>query len=79
MSKEAPENAQGELQGGIASLQNVAMLIGTFFYAQAFGWFMAPNPVMVSPSVGYFICAALMVAVLAYFMSLGRSKPITRR
>jgi DHA1 family tetracycline resistance protein-like MFS transporter len=79
MSKEAPENAQGELQGGIASLQNVAMLIGTFFYAQAFGWFMAPNPVMVSPSVGYFICAALMVAVLAYFMSLGRSKPVTRR
>ena len=31
MSREAPDNAQGELQGGIASLQNIAMLAGTLF------------------------------------------------
>ncbi len=29
MSQEAPEDAQGELQGGIASLQNLAMVGGT--------------------------------------------------
>lgn len=78
MSREAPENAQGELQGGIASLQNIAMLVGTFFYAQAFGWFLAPNPLMVSPSVGYFICAALLVATIAYFLSLKRPEPVTQ-
>ena len=77
MSREAPDNAQGELQGGIASLQNIAMLIGTFFYAQAFGWFMQPNPIAVSPSAGYFICAALLVITLAYFLTLKRPAPIT--
>ena len=77
MSREAPDNAQGELQGGIASLQNIAMLAGTFFYAQAFGWFMQPNPIAVSPSAGYFICAGLLVITLAYFLTLKRPAPIT--
>jgi DHA1 family tetracycline resistance protein-like MFS transporter len=78
MSKEAPENAQGELQGGIASLQNIAGLFGTFFYAQAFGWFMQPNPIMVTPGAGFFICAFLMALTFAYFMTLKRPKPVTR-
>ena len=77
MSREAPDNAQGELQGGIASLQNIAMLAGTLFYALAFGWFMQPNPIAVTPSAGYFICAALLVITLAYFLTLKRPAPIT--
>lgn len=77
MSREAPDNAQGELQGGIASLQNIAMLAGTLFYALAFGWFMQPNPIAVSPSAGYFICAALLVITLAYFLTLKRPVPVT--
>ena len=79
MSREAPPDAQGELQGGIASLQAIASLIGTFFYAQAFGWFLAPNPIMVTPSAGFVICAVLMTAVFAYFMTLKRPAPVTPR
>ena len=79
MSREAPDNAQGELQGGIASLQNIAMLAGTFFYAQAFGWFMAPSPVMVTLSAGFFFAAGLLALIIAAFVIFGRLKPVTPR
>lgn len=79
MSREAPENAQGELQGGIASLQSIASLVGTFFFAQAFGYFMKPNPILVSPGAGFFICAVLLALTLAYFLSLKRSASVTPR
>ncbi|MCB1433501.1 MAG: TCR/Tet family MFS transporter [Alphaproteobacteria bacterium] len=79
MSKEAPANAQGELQGGIASLQSIASLIGTFFFAQAFGWFMAPNPIIITPSAGFFICMVLLIATFAYFVSLKDSAAVTPR
>jgi DHA1 family tetracycline resistance protein-like MFS transporter len=75
MSREAPADAQGELQGGIASLQNLGMLIGMFLYAQVFGWFMQPNALIVSPSVGYFLSGILQVAMLAYFLTLRRRVP----
>lgn len=70
MSKQAPEDAQGELQGGIASLQSIGMLLGTVLYAQVFGWFMKPNPVLVSPSVGFFLAGVLLTGMLAYFLTL---------
>jgi DHA1 family tetracycline resistance protein-like MFS transporter len=79
MSREAPEDAQGELQGGIASLQSIGLLIGTLFFAQVFGLFMKPNPWIVSPGVAYFIAGVLMVLTLAYFMTLRPGKPVTRR
>ena len=77
MSRQAPADAQGELQGGIASLQAIASLVGTFFFAQAFGWFMQPNPIAVSPSAGFFICAALLTVTFVYFLTLREKKPVT--
>jgi len=68
MSKAAPPDAQGELQGGIASLQSIAMLIGTVFFAQVFGWFMQPTSLIVTPSAGYVIAAVILVGVLAFFL-----------
>lgn len=68
MSRMTPEDAQGELQGGLSSLQNIAMLIGTVFYSQVFGYFMRPDAPMVSPNIGYWIGAAAMVAVTVYFV-----------
>ncbi|MFO1122485.1 MAG: TCR/Tet family MFS transporter [Hyphomicrobiales bacterium] len=68
MSRSTPEDAQGELQGGIASVQSVAMLIGTVFYAQAFGFFMQPGAPVVTPSAGYVIAAILLTMILAVFL-----------
>jgi DHA1 family tetracycline resistance protein-like MFS transporter len=79
MSREAPEDAQGELQGGIASLQSIGMLIGTVLFTQVFGWFMKPNPWIVSPSIAYFLAGVMLAGTLAFFLSLKEAKPVTRR
>ena len=77
MSREAPEDAQGELQGGIASLQSIGMLMGTVLFAQVFGWFMKPNPWIVSPSIAYFLAGVMLALTLAFFLSLKATKPLT--
>ncbi len=64
ISKKVPDDAQGELQGGISSIMNVAMMLGTVFYSQAFLYFLQPNPIMVSPSAGFFIAASLLLVGL---------------
>lgn len=74
MSRQAPADAQGELQGGIASLQSIGMLLGTVFFAQIFGWFMRPNPIVVSPSIGFYIAGILLALTLAIFLMLRMPK-----
>ncbi len=78
MSREAPEDAQGELQGGIASLQSIGMLLGTVLFTQVFGWFMKPNPWIVSPSIAYFLAGVMLAGTLAFFLTLKEAKPVTR-
>ena len=70
MSKDAPPDAQGELQGGIASAQNLAMLAGTVMFAQIFGLFMQDGSPFQSPNVGYFIAAMLCMLALVVFVRL---------
>ncbi|MDO9525013.1 MAG: TCR/Tet family MFS transporter [Gemmobacter sp.] len=67
MSRAVPDDAQGELQGGISALTNIAMLAGTLFYAQVFGWFMADGAAFRSPDVGYFIAAGVLVLTLLLY------------
>ncbi len=68
MSRAVPDDAQGELQGGISAITNIAMLAGTLFYTQIFGYFMRPDAALRSPDVGFFIAAAIMVMTLALFL-----------
>jgi DHA1 family tetracycline resistance protein-like MFS transporter len=68
MSKETPENAQGELQGGVSSIMAVTMLLGTVFFAQIFGYFLQPNAPFVSPNVAFFVSGALLVVTLVLFI-----------
>jgi len=75
MSKDAPPDAQGELQGGIASAQNLALLVGTVMFAQIFGYFLQDGSPIQSPNVAYFISAALGLAALAIFIRVTRSRP----
>ena len=70
MSKNVPENAQGELQGGISAIMNIAMMLGTVFYAQLFGYFMSPAAPFQSPNVSFYVAGAGMVAALIVFMGL---------
>ena len=75
MSKDAPADAQGELQGGIASAQNLALLAGTVMFAQIFGYFLQEGSPLQSPNVGYFISAALCMVALVIFVRLPSRTP----
>ncbi|MBI1172786.1 MFS transporter [bacterium] len=70
MSKRVPENAQGELQGGLSAIMNVAMLLGTVFFAQLFGYFMTEAAPFQSPNVSYYVAGAGMGLTGAIFLWL---------
>ena len=78
MSKAIPDNAQGELQGGISSIMNVAMLVGTVSFSQMFGYFIRPDAPVVSPNIGFFVCGSVLVLALVLFLAVKRpERPTT--
>ncbi len=70
MSKRVPENAQGELQGGLSAITNVAMLLGTLFFAQVFGYFLGPTSPYLSPNVAFYAAGAGLAFTLGLFLWL---------
>ncbi len=72
MSKEVPEDAQGELQGGLSAIMNVAMLFGTVTFSQIFGHFMQPDAAFRSPDVAFYVSAGSLVGAVALFLLLTR-------
>ena len=70
MSKRVPENAQGELQGGISAITNIAMLAGTVFSAQVFGFFMAPGAGFQSPGAAFYVAAGGLAMTVGLFIWL---------
>ncbi len=68
MSKVVPENAQGELQGGLSAIMNLAMLAGTVVFSWVFGHFMAEGRDWTSPNVAYWGAAACLVLTLGLFV-----------
>lgn len=76
LSQRVPENAQGELQGGISAITNIAMLSGTVFFAEIFGYFMREDAAYRSPDVAFSIGGAGLVATgLLMFAVLRKDKP----
>lgn len=74
MSKAVPDDAQGELQGGVSAIMNVAMLAGTLFFAQVFGHFMSPARANPSPDTAFHIAGGLLFATLLLYLAV-RPKP----
>ena len=64
LSGRVPENAQGELQGGISAITNLAMLAGTVFFAQVFGWFMREGAANPSPDMVFFVAGGGLILTL---------------
>ena len=75
MSKAVPDDAQGELQGGISAVMNIAMLGGTVFFSQIFGYFMQPAAPFVSADMAYFVAGALLLLTLGLFVAT-RPRPV---
>ena len=72
MSKVVPDDAQGELQGGISAVMNIAMLFGTVVFSQVFGHFMQPGASVRSPDVAFYLAAAVLALTLALFVMFVR-------
>lgn len=66
MSNRVPENAQGELQGGISAITNIAMLFGTIFFTQVFGHFLE-GP-WANPNIAYHIAGVGLLLTLGLFL-----------
>lgn len=69
MSKEVPDDAQGEMQGGIASIQSLAMLIGTVLFSQIFGYFLLPTSPVVSPNIAFYVATGVLTTGLILFLT----------
>ena len=72
LTKGGAEGAQGEVQGGISAITNLAMLVGTVFYALIFAHFMAPGRAWQSPDMAYFVATGFMAATWLLFLMLMR-------
>lgn len=70
MSRRVPENAQGELQGGLSAITNIAMLLGTVFSAQVFGFFLGPASPWPTANAAFFVAAAGLALTLGLFLWL---------
>jgi DHA1 family tetracycline resistance protein-like MFS transporter len=74
LTKRVPEDAQGELQGGISAVTNVAMLFGTVFFAWTFGHFMAEGRAWQSPDVAFRVAAGCLAVTTVLFAALKRAE-----
>lgn len=72
ISKEVPADAQGEMQGGIASAQSLAMLLGTVVFSQIFGFFLKPEAPFISTDIAFFVAAAISAVALVLFLVSSR-------
>jgi MFS transporter, DHA1 family, tetracycline resistance protein len=74
ISHKVPDDAQGELQGGISSIMSISMLLGTLFFSQIFGYFMSGQAGFVSPNVAMYVSAAIsFIAALIFLFGKERS------
>lgn len=74
LTKRVPEDAQGELQGGISAVTNLAMLVGTVFFALIFGHFWAEDRLWRSTDVAFWIAAGFLAVTTGLFLLLKRAE-----
>lgn len=74
LSRSVPADAQGQLQGGLSSVTNIAMLLGTLFYSQLFGVIMVAGAPPERAGWPFIVAGALLAIVLAIFVRLDRAK-----
>jgi DHA1 family tetracycline resistance protein-like MFS transporter len=73
MSNRIPDDAQGELQGVLASSQAVTTVISPIMMTQIFGAFTAADAAIYLPGAPFLAAAALMVlAVIPFAIGLSR-------
>ncbi|KZM48362.1 TCR/Tet family MFS transporter [Labrenzia sp. OB1] len=62
MSNRIPDNAQGELQGLIASAAGLSMVVSPFVMTQTFAYFSGPDAAIVFPGAPFALAGVLILA-----------------
>lgn len=80
MSKSAPANAQGELQGAIGSLNGVSMIIGPLMMTQVFAAFSDKDAPVYFPGAHFLLAACLAaLAFIPLMEAIRRIEPASAR
>ena len=75
LSRQVPANAQGELQGGLASLSSLSSIIGPFVMTQALAHYSDLRAPVYFPGAAFALAAALGAACLAMLLAQPRASP----
>lgn len=68
LSKRAPDNAQGELQGVLSSLNAISAIIAPMVLTSVFAFFTGPNPPIYFPGAPFLIAFMLSALSLPLFL-----------
>ena len=74
LSRAVPEDAQGQLQGGVSSVSNLAMLFGTLFFSQVFAVMTAQGAPPERAGWPFLVAAAILALVLVLFALAERQR-----
>lgn len=73
MSRSAPANSQGELQGAMGAITGVSMIIGPLMMTQIFARFSADDAPIYVPGAPFLVASALAsLALIPLFAAFGR-------
>lgn len=67
LSRSVPDDAQGELQGGLAAVTTVTMLAGTLFFTQIFARSFDPARPAATAGTAFFVAGGVIALALALF------------
>ncbi len=73
MSRQIPANAQGELQGGVASLYSLTAVVGPPLMTQLFGYFSSGRARVHFPGAAFLCATLLAIAGLVVFVRATRA------
>lgn len=73
VSNQVPQNAQGELQGGMTGLMGVAAIIGPFLMTNLFSYFTKESAIIYFPGISFFVaCILVLTAILFVLKTLSK-------
>lgn len=72
LSRRTPDNAQGELQGVMASLASLALIISPLAMTQTFAFFTRPGAPLYAPGAPFLLAAGLMVFAVLVLLRTAR-------
>lgn len=67
LSSRVPENAQGELQGGLSALTSVAMILSPLIYNGSFALTTGESPLVDFPGSPFVVAATISALALAFY------------